>query len=187
MGIGHRQQFTFEKAHWKHRFSHGGILRHQRLGRKARPLSTKAAIHLVFKTDKSNMRRSLRSPLGFQIVQRIIKLYAKRFHIKISQQAVCSDHIHLLIRLPKRSMGPYFLRVVAGQIAQQFEKKGFLVTGTRSLWKYRPFTRVIQGWKAYLTVYAYVLLNEKEAQGAIQYKKQRLKGLSLSDWDLLWR
>ena len=184
--MGHHKQFSFEKIHWKFRYSHGGILRKQRKGRGSRPLSTKDTVHLVFKADKKNLRRGFRSPLGFKISQEVIRKYAKKFFVKIEQQAICSDHIHLLVRLGKRSHGQHFFRVVAGQIAQQFKNGGFNVTDTRSIWKYRPFTRVLKGWKAFWTAKNYLRLNEKEASGIFRYKKERLKGLSLSEWELLW-
>lgn len=120
--MGH--QFTFYKAVAKNRFAHGGVLRNLRAGRGARPLSTKSAVHLVFKTDKSKLRKGLRSPVVFQICQRTIKKFSKRFFIKIEQLAICDDHIHALIRLTKRSLGQHFFRVVAGQIAQELGKIG---------------------------------------------------------------
>ncbi|MEK6773872.1 MAG: hypothetical protein AABY64_08020 [Bdellovibrionota bacterium] len=57
---------------------------------------------------------------------------------------------------------------------------------SKKLWKYRPFTRVIRGWKAYRTVTSYVRLNEQEALGNIPYRKLRLKGLSTGEWEILW-
>jgi len=193
------KQFDFNKPNWQFRYNHGGTLRNKRRGRTARPLSTKAPIHLVFKTDMKSLRRGLRSPLGFKIVNQTIQKYARRFFIKLEQISINHDHIHLLVRFPKRSHGQAFLRTVAGQIAQLFQKNGFLipscVTDTRQsqasnrpnkVWKYRPFTRVIQGWKPYQIVRNYIQLNIKEAAGVIQYKKDRLKGLSSSEWEMLW-
>ncbi|MEK6774189.1 MAG: hypothetical protein AABY64_09625, partial [Bdellovibrionota bacterium] len=55
----------------------------------------------------------------------------------------------------------------------------------QKLWKYRPFTRVVKGWKAYKTVKNYIQLNEQEALGIIPYRKLRLKGLSSTEWALL--
>jgi len=46
-----QKQFDFTKPNWQFRYNHGGNLRNKRRGRTARPLSTKAPIHLVFKTD----------------------------------------------------------------------------------------------------------------------------------------
>lgn len=187
--MGHTQ-LHFSKTHWQFRYNHGGILRNKRRGRKARPLSTKVPIHLVFKTERKFLRRGLRSPLGFFLINHIIKTYARRFFIKVEQVSINHDHLHLLVRFSKRSLGQHFLRVVAGQIAQQFKNNGFLVaknvTDTPKLWKYRPFTRVIQGWKPYLVVKNYIQLNIKEASGQIKYSPQRLRGLALSEWEVLW-
>lgn len=190
--MGHKKskQLQFLDSHWKFRYHHGGLLRNKRRGRKARPLSTKAPLHLVFKTERKHLQKGLRSPLGFFIIQKVIKKYAARFFVKVEQLSINHDHIHLLVRFTKRTQGLHFLRVVAGQIAQEFQKARFLkVTDTPStlkLWKYRPFTRVIQGFKSYQIVRDYIQLNEKEASGKIKYKPQRLRGLSLFDWEILW-
>jgi hypothetical protein len=61
----------------------------------------------------------------------------------------------------------------------EVEEKG------RKIWKYRPFTRVIKGWKPYLTVKYYIRLNEKEATGEIPYQKKRLRGLTDQQWEAL--
>ena len=54
------------------------------------------------------------------------------------------------------------------------------------LWVYRPFTRVVRGYKAYTIVKDYIQLNEQEARGVIRYQSKRLRGLSMADWELLW-
>lgn len=194
MGTGHtkQKQLTFKNLQTQH--NHGGILRKRRRGRRARPLSTRWPIHVVFKADRKNLKRGLRSPAGFSICLKVIQQYAHRFFIKIESQAICGDHIHLVIRLKRRSLAQHFFRVVAGQIAQKFENQNFVVTDTPKLglakklrmWKLRPFTRVVLGWRAHRTVIAYVRLNEKEAQGVIPYRKERLRGLSTAEWELIW-
>lgn len=131
------------------------------------------------------------------------------FQVKIEQVAIHHDHIHLLVRLSRRSLGLHFFRVVSGQIAQEFGKSGLVTDTPRAsgvgarragekrggekrgpekvkLWLHRPFTRVVKGFKAYRVVRDYIQLNLKEAQGKISYKKERLKGLSSAEWKLLW-
>ena len=181
------------RTYAKNRFAHGGELRKTRAGRGARPLSTKSAIHLVFKANRRMQRLGYRSPKGFAICNSVIKRYAKRFFVKIEELAICSDHVHLSVRFTKRSLGQHFLRVVAGQIAQQMEKHGLKVTDTpkglrkkRSLWKHRVFSRVTRGWREAMHLMLYVRLNRKEAEGKIPYRKARLKGLSSAEWELLW-
>jgi putative transposase len=221
MSIGHhQQQQSLFKTNWSHRFSHGGVLRQKKLGRGQRPLSCKEPLHLVFKVDRLRLRqRSLRSSQSFSLILQIIKKYSVRFQVKIEQLSVQGDHIHILVRAPRRSRYHFFFRVVAGQIAQRFEKEGLLLggimgiekqmTGTpvksqggqnhtgggsqqedqrlgTKLWKYRPFTRVVRGWRAYRIVRDYIQLNEKEISGKIPYQKARLRGLSNQDWQRLW-
>jgi REP element-mobilizing transposase RayT len=202
------KQQNFEKTNWKHRYSHGGSLRQKRAGRKARPLSTREPIHLVFKANRECIRGGFRSSKRFALIHRILRKYAKRFWIKVEQVSIQHDHIHFVIRSPRRAQFGDFFRVFAGQVAQQFEKEGLLsvaaknrenkkVTDTPSrpikaskallrLWKHRPFTRVVIGWKAYQLVRDYVQLNEKEVTGQIRYQKARLRGLCMGDWEVLW-
>jgi REP element-mobilizing transposase RayT len=188
------KQTSFFKSQGIHQFCHGGILRNKRKGRGRRPLSTKESLHCVFKINSSKLKlRGLRAHQSFQLIHQILWQYAGHFYIKVEQVSVQNNHIHLLIRTSRRSQFHYFFRVFAGQIAQRFESKGWLVTdtltkpqkGTR-LWSYRPFSRVVRGWKAYQTVRDYIQLNEKEATGEIRYKKSRLKGLSAGEWEILW-
>lgn len=54
------------------------------------------------------------------------------------------------------------------------------------LWKHRPFTRVVRGYRAYLVVKNYVQLNEQEAIGRMAYRKNRLRGLKPEEWESLW-
>ena len=179
--------------------SHGGSLRRKRSGRRFRPLSAQKPVHLVLKANRFHMRTGFRSHQAHQIVVRTIKRYAKMFFIKVEQVAICGDHCHLLVRLPRRAQGQHFFRVVAGQIAQEFGKQGLLksVTGTPKvakkiqvkqpkLWLFRPFTRVVNGFRGYKIVRDYIQLNKKEAEGKIAYKKERLRGLSLIEYALLW-
>ena len=214
MGIGHHRknsskQGSFFNSSGVHNLSHGGELRKKKKGRGPRPLSGKEPLHAVFKVVQYQLRqKSLRTPQSFKLILEIIEKYAKHFAVKIEQLSVQKDHIHLLIRSSRRKHYHHFFRVVAGQIAQRFEKEGLLfgapavensivkpapraninlkVTHTPKLWKYRPFSRVVRGWKSYTDARDYIQLNEQEAQGIIKYQKKRLRGLSSSDWQLLW-
>lgn len=114
--------------------------------------------------------------------------------MKVEQVSIQGDHIHLLIRAHRRQQFHFFFRVLAGQVAQRFQKEGFFVTDTPanrkrgvSLWRLRPFTRLVRGWRAHKIVRDYIQLNEQEALGKILYQKKRLKGLSSAEWELLWR
>ena len=197
MGIGHRKtsnkQGSFFTSNEAFTLSHGGELRKKKKGRGPRPLSSKEPLHAVFKVTQFHLRhKSLRTPQSFKLILEIVEKYGKHFAVKIEQYSVQKDHIHLLIRTSRRKHYHHFFRVVAGQIAQRFKKAGLLtninqkVTDTLKLWKYRPFSRVVKGWKSYKTIRNYIQLNEKEARGEIEYQKNRLCSLSTSDWQILW-
>ena len=194
-GIGHQQLsiFKLEKG-----LTCGGTLRKKRKGRKARPLSTKEPLHVVFKINRRRLRfGNLRSPKNFALAKGVCQQYARKFFIKIEQVSIQGDHCHLLLRTSRRSNFHFFFRVVAGQIAQRLENEGLLkpVTDTpkgackkgTGLWKYRPFSRVVRGWRAFKIVRDYIQLNEKEALGVIRFQSRRLRGLSSADWEILWR
>lgn len=215
------KQQSFEKIHWRHRFSHGGSLRNQRAGRSARPLSSRDPIHLVFKARRETVKTGFRTYRRYFLIQRIVEFYSRRFYVKIEQISVQGDHLHLLVRTGRRSNFQSFFRVVAGQIAQQFQKQQLVtdplvraskphgtdkpgprprlrVTDTprpetrvskrsgTGLWKYRPFTRVVKGWRAYRIVRDYIQLNEREVLGERVYRKERLRGLQKEELEALW-
>lgn len=191
-------QYSFLNEHYKHKYSSGGSLRSKKLGRSQRSLSCKEPLHLVFKVNQSRLRhKTLRSFQGFKLIDKIIKKYSAKFYVQVEQITIQNDHLHLLIRTKRRSQFHSFFRVVAGQIAQIFNKQGLLlsqrmtdtpniqINGTQ-LWKYRPFTRVIRGYKAYKLVRNYIQLNEKEITGEIKYRGSRLKGVLDCEWKILW-
>ena len=97
-----------------------------RAGRGARPLSTKVPLHLVLKANRDRVRGGLRLARRFQLIHFLIQKYAVKFFIKVEQVSIQNDHIHLLIRTSRRSLYQHFFRVLAGQIAQRFEKEGLL-------------------------------------------------------------
>lgn len=176
-----KQQNLF-KIQWQHRLCHGGRFRNKAAGRMGRPLSTRDPLHLVI---KSNFR-ILRGPRGYALVQRLVRLYTKKFQIKIEQLSIQSDHAHLLIRASKRSNFHSFFRVLSGQISQRLTDTFTKKWEGREFWKCRPFSRVVKGWRAYKIVRDYIQLNEKEGRGEIPYQRDRLKGLSAEQLQYLW-
>ncbi len=118
--------------------------------------------------------------------------------MKVEQVSFQGDHIHLAVRISRRTSFQNFLRVFSGQVAQRFRQEGLLtepggldrakagVTDTPKLWKFRPFTKVVRGRRAQVTLRNYIQLNEQEARGHIPYRKERLRGLLADEWRKLW-
>ncbi len=201
------RQIHLQKSSSKHRFSHGGSLRNSREGRRERPLSTREPVHLVLKANREAIAGGFRTVRRYRLAHQILARYSRRFFIKIEQVSFQFDHIHIIARISRRSNFQNFLRVFAGQVSQRFTAEGLATSIQRSemksgekrsvtdtpwgrrvgrFWKHRPFTRVIRGFRAFITARNYVQLNEQEAQGKIPYRKQRLRGLSADEWERLW-
>ncbi len=191
------RQLLISSTHFSTGDRHGGLLRKKRKGRTSRPLSKKEPLHLVFKAHRHLIREcSFRGTRSFRLIQILVRRYAVRFQIRVDQISVQGDHLHLLVRCSHRFFFQAFFRVLAGQIAQRFQKEGLLrfvtdtsATTTKSklkLWMYRPFSRIVRGFRAYRIVRDYIQLNEQEARGVIRYNARRLAGLSAGEWSLLW-
>lgn len=181
-----QQTFSGIQNHWKYRYCHGGTLRKSSKGRGARPLYGKDPIHLVYKINKTAVRGGLRSPRNFFLISTLLKKYSKKFFVRIEQHSVQTDHIHILIRGGKRSQMQSFLRVLAGQFAQRLTDTFSSKYEGERIWKHRPFTRVIKGFKPYQIVRDYIQLNECEVLGRA-YSKSRLRGLSQEQLTELWQ
>lgn len=192
------QNFSRYNRYAKTRHNYGGVLRNLQSGRGSRPLSSRDPHHLVYKVDRSVLReKSLRGYRSFALVTKVIHKYSFRFSVKLEQMSIQGDHIHILVRCRSRRKLQSFFRVTTGQIAQLFGKEGLLkkvtdTTGSKilkkgtRLWRYRPFSRVVRGWRGYQIVRNYIQLNEKEALGEIKYNKLRLRGLKPEQWAILW-
>ncbi|WP_413574699.1 transposase [Bdellovibrio sp. HCB290] len=115
----------------------------------------------------------------------LLKKYSFKFFVKVEQFSIQHDHIHLLIRGGKRSNLQSFFKVLAGQFVQRLTDTFDKRHEGQKIWKYRPFTRVIKGYRPYLTVRNYIQLNECEMLGR-PYSKTRLRGLSKEQLRELW-
>ncbi len=173
-----KQLFLLPKSNT--RKEHGGTLA---LGKRRtrRHLSVKAPLHLVLRSDFAFGPRSLvrHRPL----VERIIKKAKKRFHIRVYELAVVSNHIHLLVKGYSRQDLQNFFRVVAGHIAQEIlrlfpvparehAKRGGAPEDREKenkFWQTRIYSRIVSWGREYLNVKKYVIQNECEALGLIPY------------------
>ena len=180
-----QQVFSVMQMHWRHRYCHGGTLRKSSKGRGARPLTSKDPMHLVFKINKAAVRGGLRSPRAFSLINSLLKKYSYKFYVRVEQHSIQQDHIHILVRGGKRSQMQSFFRVVAGQFAQRLTDTFATKHEGPKIWKHRPFSRVIKGFKPYRIVRDYIQLNECEAMGR-PYSKSRLRGLTQEQLIELW-
>ena len=105
---------------------------------------------------------------------------------QIAQQFEKTDKLRSVIDERFRSVTDTLKETSNNKQNNTVNKQQNTVRRKLKLWMYRPFSRVVRGYKTYKVVRNYIQLNEKEALGIIPYKKNRLRGLSLAEWEILW-
>ena len=139
----------------------GSLLKGNPKGR--RPLDAKFPIHLTLRARQSGMRR----PQTFGAVNAQVYASARKYGVRIYRFANVGNHLHLLLKLPRRHRWAPFIRELTGRIAQLMQvDKGF--------WLYRPYTRVVRGWRrAFRIAKDYVYLNELESESWVDRDKTK--------------
>ena len=109
-------------------------------------------------------------------VDRIIREDARYFGVRVLEFANVGNHVHLLVKAGNRRGFLWFLSSISGRLAM-------LLTGSRKgqpagekFWDFRPFSRVVVGWRGYRIARDYVLLNEMEAAGVVPPQKRGRSG-----------
>ena len=171
------------------KFFGGSLLNGRRKG--TRPLSAGQALHLVLKSQWATKADKFTTRTNKPAVEEIITITAKRYGIKIYQQAICGNHIHLMVRSKRRWLYRAFIAVVTGLIAQQVmqrqsykvfmsaKSKEFAGEGVpqqekgQAFWQHRPFSRIVNWGRDYQNCLKYLTRNTLEALGFIAYKQRR--------------
>jgi REP element-mobilizing transposase RayT len=144
--------------------SFGGSLLKNSHAKTKRPLDSKLPIHLVLRATRSGMR--LPKTLG-RVNETVFKV-AKKHGVRIYEFANVGNHLHVLIKIPRRPRWAAFIRELTGRLAQIVQGIAGQERGAEKFWKHRPFTRVVKGWqKAFRLAREYVGLNQLEADGMI--------------------
>lgn len=148
--------------------AHGGTLRNTRSGRFARPLDTKNTMHLVLRSSKATKDWSFKRPKNERKIAEIVAKFSVKYGVKIVSMANVGNHLHFQIKLATRFGYKPFIRAVTSAIAMK-------ITGLNrwtahemeklKFWDYRPFTRVVLGFKAFLKLKDYIQINEIEGFG----------------------
>lgn len=143
-----------------------------------RPLDSKLPIHLVLRTSAS----CLRLPKLYGEVNGLVQRAARKHGVTVYSYANVGNHIHLLIKIASRGRWAPFIRELTGRIAQ-LARETINLAPTRPFWLFRPYTRVVRGWRTpFRMVKDYLHLNRLEADGFIS----RSETNKLKDLRALW-
>lgn len=147
---------------------YGGSLRTKAKNRGFRPLSSKDSIHLVMRSSLAKNDWSFRNGKNFQKIAKFIAEFSAKKGIRILSVANVGNHLHFHIKIPNRTIYKAWIRGLSSGIAMLvLQRDGFLKLSKakKKFWDYRPFTRVIKSFKAYLTLKDYLEINQLEGVG----------------------
>lgn len=128
-----------------------------------RPITSQKPIHLVMRSQVVLKHGSFKKHEA--LTRDLIHTFAETYNIKIYRLAVCSNHLHFVLRYQDKKEFQNFLRVISGQIAQK-------ITNEKGFWLHRPFTRVLEWGRDFERVLNYTEQNILETDGLIDYKSR---------------
>jgi REP element-mobilizing transposase RayT len=145
---------------------YGGELLKTRKGRRrGRPLDTRSTMHLVLRSSRAKGEWSFRRPQNMRAVREITTRFSKRYGIRIISAANVGNHLHFHIKLGNRYTYAPFIRAITAAIAMRITGASRWNRMEGRFWDYRPFTRVVRGLRAFLTLRDYIRINQLEGRG----------------------
>jgi REP element-mobilizing transposase RayT len=137
-------------------------------------------MHLVMRSSKATGPWSFKEPKNEREIRRVIQKFSMKYHVTIISMANVGNHLHLHIKLTKRWTYKPFIRAITSAIAMA-------VTGASrwnplkkeakdKFWDYRPYTRVVQAYRAFLNLRDYIKINQYEGAG---YKREHARMIVL--------
>lgn len=167
----------------KNSLSYGGTLLKTRAGRaRGRPIDTKNSMHLVLRSSKAVKEFSFKQPRHAKAIQHIVDKFSRKFGIKVLSLANVGNHLHFHVQISNRRTYKPFIRAMTAAIAMKisgasrWRKSAF----EGKFWDYRPFTRVVVGFAAFLKLRDYVQVNQLEGLGVKRVEAfWRIEGLKL--------
>ncbi len=157
--------------------AYGGELMKTRKGRQGpRPLDTRNTMHLVLRSSKAKGLWSFNRPENYKKIKAILAKFTTKYGIQILSMATVGNHLHFHIKLTNRHTYKPFIRAVTASIVMTVTKKSRWNKAKEKFWDYRPFTRVIVGFKSFLNLKDYIKINQLEGFYGREFAVQMIKG-----------
>lgn len=136
---------------------HGGELA---VGKRKsrRPLDPARPVHATLKCERTDLR-TREAWIEAQAWRA-----ARRFHARIYEIAVNTNHIHMVVRVASRRLWRAFIRMLSSVLALAFGKGLFTLL---------PFTRIVAWGRDFQQACEYVRKNRGEASGERPYEERK--------------
>lgn len=149
--------------------AYGGTLLKTRKGRsRGRPLAVKNSMHLILRSSLATGDWSFRRSANRKKIEAIFKKFSQKYAVRLISIANVGNHLHLEIQLTNRFTFKPFIRATTAAIAMAVTGRNrWTAAKTKAVkfWDYRPYTRVIIGFKALLGLRDYIRINQLEGYG----------------------
>jgi len=150
--------------------AYGGILFRTRNGRaRPRPLSTKETLHLVLKSTQAKGDWSFSKRENRHKIHEILTRFSRKYGVRVLSYANVGDHLHFHVKLSNRYLYAPFIRALTSAIAMAVTGcsrwKPLKREAKDRFWDYRPFTRVVKSFRAFLNLKDYIRINQYEGAG----------------------
>ena len=149
--------------------AYGGSLLKTRAGRQGpRALSVKHSMHLVLRSTKAKGQWSFRRYENKIRINNLVNKFSVRYGVKVLSAANVGNHIHLHIKLSSRHTYRAFIRGLTSSIAMAitgYSRWNKPPKSWKGFWDYRPFSRIITGFRDFLNIKDYLYINRLEGFG----------------------
>jgi REP element-mobilizing transposase RayT len=150
--------------------AYGGELLKTREGRsRGRPIDTKHTMHLVLRSSKARGDLSFWRKDNKSSIHAIFYKFAKKYGVKIHSMANVGNHLHLHVHIRNRFTYAPFIRATTSAIVtavtSNVGRRLVKAKASDRFWDYRPFTRIVLGYRALLVLKDYLEINRLEGFG----------------------
>jgi len=173
-GMGYRRQLSLFPE-MKFPLAHGGELAKGKR-KTARPFDPKRSMHVVLRS--STAAKTAPSLLLYgTYIRSLLKTLSGRFGVRIYEQAIVSNHLHLVTHTRDKVAFGQFLMALSGRIAQKVTgaKKGAPLK--EKFWVGIPWSRIVDWGRALFTARKYTEQNALEALRIIPYTPRKRRAL----------
>jgi REP element-mobilizing transposase RayT len=126
----------------------------------------KRAEHVVLRTRFAVLRFKNNQAL----ISRLLFEGAEKFQVKVYNNSLNSNHIHLLVRAHSQKNLHNFLRFFAGQIAQRITGAVRGKKNKFSFWLKPVWRRIVHWGRDFLNLHKYIYQNQLETLGLTPYR-----------------
>lgn len=126
----------------------------------------KNAEHLVLRARIPVLRMKKNKTL----ISHLLFTTASKFQVKIYNNSLNSNHIHLLVKAPTQKSLHNFLRVLTGQIAQRITGAVRGKKNKLSFWLKPAWKRIVHWGRDFFNLHRYIYQNQLETLGLIPYQ-----------------